>query len=491
MNKNRKSYHKKRWWLLGVLVVTYIMVLIYHQQKPLPEGISFAGDTHLLAEDEIEFLYDLTYQKNGKEIYDHHIFDEVFKTIEQAEEFLIIDMFMVNEFSDESRNFPKLSSTFSQKIHDQMQAHPDLKVVFITDDLNTTYNSHEAKHIDYLAELGAEVIYTDLERLRDPNMLYSGIWRMFFQWFGQEGTGWLPNPMGETSPDVTARSYLQLMNIKANHRKAIVTEDHGLVLSANPHDASGYHSNIGIKVTGPILRDMVESERAVAAFSGGDTNAFPSKEELDALIPTSSNPERTPMIEAQIVTEGKIEKSLMDAFEQTNAGDVIWIGMFYLADRDVVDAIERAADRNVEVRLILDPNENAFGSEKIGLPNIPVAKELLEGSNQNITIRWYNTNKEQYHSKIAYFNLGEKSHVIAGSTNFTSRNLDDYNLENNISIHAPSDSDFIQDIDNYFKRLWHNKDGEFTVNYEKHEDGLTPIKYGIYWIQKTLGFTTY
>ena len=106
MKKNRMSPHKKLWWLLGVLVITYIMILIYHQQKPLPEGISYAGNTHLLAEDEIQFLYDLTYQKNGEEIYEQHIFDEVFKTIEQAEEFLIVDMFMVNEFSDESRNFP-------------------------------------------------------------------------------------------------------------------------------------------------------------------------------------------------------------------------------------------------------------------------------------------------------------------------------------------------------------------------------------------------
>ena len=100
MKKNRMTSHKKLWWLLGVLVITYIMILIYHQQKPLPDGISYAGDTHLLAEDEIEFLYDLTYQKNGKEIYEHHIFDEVFKTIEQAEEFLIIDMFNYEKHED-------------------------------------------------------------------------------------------------------------------------------------------------------------------------------------------------------------------------------------------------------------------------------------------------------------------------------------------------------------------------------------------------------
>lgn len=49
-----------------------------------------------------------------------------------------------------------------------------------------------AQHIKPLKDAGIEVVYTDLERLRDPNPLYSGIWRMVFQWFGQEGNGWSP-----------------------------------------------------------------------------------------------------------------------------------------------------------------------------------------------------------------------------------------------------------------------------------------------------------
>ncbi|WP_249870481.1 phospholipase D family protein [Oceanobacillus saliphilus] len=489
MNKKRRWFHKKRWWILSAFIIVYISVLIYHQQKPLPEGISYTGETHLLTEEEIEFLYDLTYQQNGHEIYEHRIFEEVLEMIGQAEEFLIIDMFMVNEFSDESRDFPKLSSTFSQTIRQQMESHPDLKVVFITDDINRTYHSHEAEHIDHLAEVGAEVVYTDLSRLRDPNLLYSGIWRMFFQWFGQEGNGWIPNPFGETSPDVTARSYLQLLNIKANHRKAIITENHGLVLSANVHDASGYHSNIAVKVAGPILKDMVESERAVAAFSEGNLDAFPTREELDLILSTDRQQEGT--IAAQIVTENKIEDALITAIDQAGEGDEIWIGMFYLSDRTVIEAMKMAADRNAQIRIILDPNENAFGSQKIGLPNIPVARELMENSNGNIMIRWYNTNEEQYHSKIAFINSGNESYVTAGSSNFTSRNLDDYNLENNISITAPTDSEFIQDIHAYFQRIWYNDNAEFTLEYETQDDALTPVKYGIYWLQKTLRITTY
>ena len=255
MKPKNKWYLKKRWIGLMIIFAVYISTLIFHQQKTLPEGISYTGEEHLLSEDNIEFLYDLTYQKNGEEVYEHEIFKEAFQMIEEAEDFLIVDMFMVNEFSDESRDFPKLSSIFSEKIKIQLEKHPDLKVIFITDDINRSYNSHEALQIDYLADYGAEIVYTDLSQLRDPNLLYSGVWRMFFQWFGQKGNGWLPNPFGESSPDVTARSYLQLMNIKANHRKTIITENHGLVLSANAHDASSLHSNVAIKVSGPIIKE--------------------------------------------------------------------------------------------------------------------------------------------------------------------------------------------------------------------------------------------
>jgi phosphatidylserine/phosphatidylglycerophosphate/cardiolipin synthase-like enzyme len=379
---------------------------------------------------------------------------------------------------------------FSLQIRDRLIERPDLQVVIITDELNKSYNSHEALYIDFLADYGAEIIYTDLERLRDPNLLYSGMWRMFFQWFGQEGTGWLPNPSGETSPDVTIRSYLQLVNAKANHRKAIITENHGLVLSANAHDASAFHSNVAAQVSGPIIKDMVEAERSVAAFSGGDLHAFPSEKELEGLLPAKVySKEET--IEAQIITEGQVETHLLAAIHQLEAGDQIWIGMFYLSDRTIIRALLDAAERGIFIRVVLDPNENAFGSQKMGMPNIPVSRELAEDSGGRIQIKWYHTNKEQYHPKIAYLRGEDKSYVTLGSTNFTSRNLKDYNLENNIAVTAPNRSRFIQDVDDYFDRIWGNEDTVYTVPFDMENDEFTLIRYAIYWMQKILRFTTY
>lgn len=488
----KKRNVRKRHLLIGlsVFIVIYLLTILYHQIKPLPDGVSYLGEIYYLEDEEITFLYDLTYQKDGEEHYDHVIFDTMLEMIEEAEDFLIVDMFMINDFSDESRDFPQLSTIFYEQVKTQLEAHPDLKVVIITDELNTTYRSHEATFIDGLADYGAEIVYTDLTKLRDPNPIYSGLWRTLFQWFGQEGPGWLPHPFGETSPNVTLRSYLSLLNVKANHRKAIITEHAGLATSANIHDASGYHSNIAVKVTGPIIQDMVESERAVVAFSGGDIEALPTEADLQERFAVEEVTDEA-TIRARVVTENKIEESFIEAVERSEAKDELWIGMFYLSDRAIVNAILDAAERDVQVQVILDPNEHAFGSEKMGLPNVPIAQELIESSDGAIDVRWYRTNEEQYHSKLAYLRSEEESYVTLGSTNFTTRNLGDYNLENNIVVVAPNQSTFIEDVDAYFQRIWTNEETNYTIPYEAEEDDLSRLKYILYRLQKIFRFTTY
>jgi len=489
LKTKKKWYKKKSWWIGGVIILILTVVMFYHRVKPLPPGVSYAGNTYTIPEKDVEFLYDLTYQKDGKELYDHSIFDEVYQTIEEAEDFLILDLFLVNGYTKGDRDYPRISEKLSKTIQKQMKKNPDLKVVFISDVVNTTYGSHSAKQLEPLEDLGAEVIYTDLNRLRDPNILYSGVWRTALGWFGQDGYGWLPNPMAPSAPKVTMRSYLKLLNIKANHRKVVITENAGLILSANPHDASGFHSNIGFKVKGAILKEMVKAEKAVAAFSGGNVEAFPTEEDLDQSIKKLSPAEAS--VKAQILTEKKVQTSVVKAMNKANKGDEVWIGMFYLADRDIIDAIGDAADREVEVRLVLDPNQNAFGQEKIGLPNLPIASELHNLDNDHITIRWYNTNKEQYHTKFIYIKGKKESTVIGGSSNYTSRNLDDYNLEENIKIVAPTDSKTMSNIDQYFNRIWNNEDGTYTVKYEKYQDKLPAFKYVMYILQKIFQVTTY
>ncbi len=468
-----------------IFLVIYVGVITYHRFKPLPEGVSYAGEVHQINDEDIEFLFDLTYDKKEKEVYDHSIFDEINSTIQEADDFLILDLFLFNGYTDGKRDYPKISEDLANTVVEVMKAKPNLKVVLISDEVNTTYGSHEADQINKIKEMGAEVIFTDLDRLRDPNLFYSGLWRMGITWFGQEGKGWLPNPMTPSAPKVTARSYLELLNVKANHRKTVTTEDAGIIMSANPHDASGFHSNIAFKVKGEILNDLIETEKAVAAYSGGNVSSFPDTKLTDESPETPSN------VKAQIVTESKIQDSVVTAIDDAKKEELIYIGMFYLADRDIVDALVDATEREVDVRLVLDPNQNAFGQQKIGLPNLPVTAELEKQGSEHLTIRWYDTNKEQFHTKLLYIKGNKESTIIGGSGNYTSRNLDDYNMETNIHLKAPNDTKVVQDVDRYFERIWSNKDGTYTADYEKYQNSLSPYKYVMYILQKLFQVTTY
>src|SRR5699024_7730850 len=82
-------------------------------------------------------------------------------------------------------------------------------------------------------------------------------YRTLFQWFGNSEKGKLPNPLSGEALNVTVRSYLKLLNMKANHRKTLVTENHGMILSSNPHDPSGYHHNVGVRVSGPLQKSII------------------------------------------------------------------------------------------------------------------------------------------------------------------------------------------------------------------------------------------
>jgi HKD family nuclease len=85
----------------------------------------------------------------------------------------------------------------------------------------------------------------------------------------------------------------------------------------------------------------------------------------------------------------------------------------------------------------------------------------------------------------------EESTIISGSANFTKRNLDDLNLENDLKIAAPADEPVMKEVEGYFNKLWTNDGADYTLDFEKYRDDMPFIKRGIYAIQKFFRFTTF
>ena len=116
------------------------------------------------------------------------------------------------------------------------------------------------------------------------------------------------------------------------------------------------------------------------------------------------------------------------------------MAMFYLADRDVVRELLAASERGARVRLVLDPNKDAFGRTKDGVPNRQVADELVRRSRRAIEVRWYRTEGEQFHTKLVLVRTAAETFLSLGSANLTRRNLEDLNLEANVAVRAPEGS---------------------------------------------------
>jgi phosphatidylserine/phosphatidylglycerophosphate/cardiolipin synthase-like enzyme len=218
------------------------------------------------------------------------------------------------------------------------------------------------------------------------------------------------------------------------------------------------------------------------------------------------------------VTEGGIRAALIYELDALEAGDRVDVAMFYLSGRRVIGALKSAARRGASVRLLLDPNKDAFGRQKGGIPNRQVARELVAlgetgtgegeigeggvgergtregGSGERgtteggIEVRWYDTHGEQFHTKLLAFHTSSGTTLLGGSANLTRRNLGDYNLEADLLVRA-SDTLAAQASD-YFERLWANEGGDFSVPYEAYADDSW-VKRVFYRLQESTGLSSF
>ncbi|WP_028829271.1 phospholipase D family protein [Proteocatella sphenisci] len=474
MEKSKKD----KSWKIIILLITVILltVIVYKGFKTLaPDGTSIQGE---MRNSKVEFIYDLTYKQNDSIIHEQNIFSKIKDMIKEAQDFIVIDMFLFNDDYDRKNSYKNVSDQLTDTLIDQKRKFPDIEVVFITDEINTFYGSYPSEQLERLKDNGIQVLITDLEQLRDPNPLYAGVWRTFFTNLNTNKKGWLPNPFSPDSPKATMPSYLRLLNMKANHRKVVITENEALVTSFNAHDASSNHSNVALVVKGEIINDLLETENTVVKFSGGEPFEF----SVNSSVEGSDK--------AQVITEGKIKEALIEEIENTKKGDKIHMVMFYLSNHEVVEKLLNASDRGVEIKIILDANKDAFGIEKNGVPNRPVAYNLVDDSNGEIAIRWYSTHGEQFHSKMTMFLKEEETIVIGGSANLTRRNIENYNLETNLKVVFLKDSPQAVKVVEYFDRIWSNEDAEYTLDFEAYKE-KSVIKQVLYYIQEKTGLSSF
>jgi hypothetical protein len=485
---------KKRWFA-GSLLGLWFAVGTWNVVKPMPAGTDMNTPSLAVAASEVRFLKDLTYANpQGTVIHEQQIFDEVFSIIDSAETFIVADFFLFNDLMGaESAVYRPLSRQLADRLLAKKRAQPQLTILLITDPINEVYGGVKSQVLEELRGAGIDVVVTNLVRLRDSNPLYSPWWRMLVQWWGNEADeGSMPNPFDTGPSKITLRSWLALANFKANHRKLVVADHasgtlNGLITSANPHDGSSAHSNVAVRFTGDLAKHLVDSELAIARFSGWNGHVYASAKEPAAIGDNSQ------AVNVSYITEQGVRDHLLSAIHGTRNGDAVRIATFYISDRKVIDALLAASNRGVGVQLILDANRDAFGRTKDGVPNRPVANELVTKSGGKIEVRWYRTHGEQFHTKLAFITRSDRLIASVGSANLTRRNIGNYNLEANVAMEMSAALPLAGEMLGYFNRLWNNEGPtgtEYTAPFGAYQD-TDRAKYWRYRLMEATGLSTF
>ncbi len=444
-------------------------------RKPARAGLAYSGETRA---EHVRFLVDETWQDaEGTRHFNHEIFDEVFAIIDEAEEFVLLDFFLVNEFMyGPAPGMRNLSRELADRLVAKRRADPNVEITFITDPVNTVYGSIPSPLFQALETAGVQVVWTELDALHDSNPIISKPWRLFAKPFGTAPGNALPNPMGEGR--ISIRSMLKLLNFKANHRKVLITEKSLLVTSANPHSASSAHWNVALRVDGAGQAMALEAESAILEMSGA---------ERPGIFPRSIHSEKGNRL--QLLTEGRIKEKVLELLAGAAPGARIDLCMFYLSDQDVIRAFIKAQERGCRIRVILDPSKDAFGRTKNGIPNRQSAARLVKAG---IALRWADTHGEQCHAKMLYVEHPDQSStLLLGSCNYTRRNLDNLNCEANLALTAPGSDAAMQRVRAVFDRWWGDPGGlDFTVPYETFEDPSIRRKLRV-WLMEATGMSTF
>jgi hypothetical protein len=463
----------RRRWRRGVLAglaAIWLGLALWHTHKPLLPGVHVAGAAVATPASALRFIADVTAMSaDGRMLRNQPIHAATLELVRDAREFLLLDYFLFNHQGgprgslDYGAGLSPVSRELTDALRQLARTQPQLPILVLVDPINDYYRGTAPSTLAALQELGVDVVVTQLDGLRDSNPVYSASWRMLFRWWlPAGGEGPLPNMLDGDGPKLALGALLRLPNFKANHRKLALTGDGngslvGIIASANPHDASSAHSNVALRIQGEALRPLLASELAIARFSGWPGGAL----ESIAAGAAAPAPGAAAAGDARvaIATEGAIRAVLLERFDAAGPGEAIDIAQFYLADRAVIGALIGAARRGATIRVLLDPNRDAFGLETSGIPNRPVGHALARDSDGAIALRWYRTHGEQFHAKLVAVRSASTLWFTLGSANLTRRNLGDLNLEANAVVTTPAGSALAAEVTGWFDALWSNAGG--------------------------------
>jgi len=391
--------------VLLVLLLAWLSLVFWNSAKPLPPGTHIVSQVSRLSEADVDFVRESSPRPDrpAREM----------SAIDHAEQLIVVDRSPV-------------SRELGQHLLARKRARPNLRVVLVTDPGNEAFGGTPPERLSSLEESGIIVARVRLERLRDSNPLYSGLWRLMFSWWS--------DPFDETPGRITLPAWARMQNFKADQRQLVVADDGsgGWAAIIGPAGASA-----GLLLRGSLARAMIAGELQIAAWSTDD-DRLPAGPPMDGRGVGS--------IDARFLTEGAIEAALLDAIAAAGSGDEISVAVQNLSDRRLITAALDAAARGARLQVLLARN---------AMPNQAVAGELLSGGG-HVEVRWCPADTGASLPKLLVVQHGNDLWMNVGSANFTRRNLGDLNLESSVELRMPAGAAPARAVTKYFHEIWSN-----------------------------------
>lgn len=485
-------------WALAAIVVAIVGGLVLGKWTGRMPGTGLSTEPILVDEKDVDILFDTTgHDASGVKLARQEIFDTLLSLISEAGDTIVLDMFLVNQFGTLTRKpYRDTTRELVEALVRRKTEHPDTWILLLTDPVNSAYAFDCPPALRPLVEAGVHVVLTDLEQLADLNRIYSPfsrIVRPVLEHLRPMHGRVLSNPLEPKGDRISFVQFLRLLDFKANHRKvAVVRDEDGawrvMVTSANPDSASSAFGNVGVVLRRAPVREIYRGELLVARASilrrpelcCSRSDASELLRDLEKRLsdlpedkPAEAS-ERVAGVRVRYCTERAIGETVDWMLKGAGRGDKVDVMMFYLSDPRVIAGIKACAERGARVRLLLDPNREAFGRGKKGVPNTPVGWGLHRWAKQRglaLEVRWLMAHDEQGHFKLlrVHNQTAGREQLLAGSANFTIRNLRGYNLEADVLLenaHGVGDT-----CGRVFADLWENRGG---VSYSS-EIGALPL----------------
>jgi hypothetical protein len=386
------------------LLLAWLSLVFWNSAKPLPPGTHIVSQVSRLSEADVEFLHEPPLHPG--------VLARAVAAIDRADHLVVLDRSPVTQ-------------ELAMHVLARKRQRPNIQIVVVTDPAHESFGGTPAQTLAALEQAGIIVARVRLERLRDSNPLYSGLWRLVF--------GWWSDPFIEASGPAAVLAWSRMQNAKADQRQLVIADDGAGGWTAI---LEGAGARAGLVLRGSLARAMIAGELQIAAWSTDD-DRLPIGPPMEGRGVGS--------IDARFLTEGAIEAALLDAVGGAGGGDRVCIAVDNLSDRPLIAAMLRAAARGVRLQVVLAQNQ---------MPNQAVARELLREGGGHIEVRWYPRGEGASQPKLLLVLHRTEVWMNLGEAGFSRRNLGDLNLAASVELRMPARAAPARAVSEYFTAIW-------------------------------------